>query len=380
MRSVTDSLTLVTNDLGAALRPDASSLTVLDRQHPSAAGLISIDVQVEDRVIVSADPHLGYMHRAAEKLLEVRDYRQGLALLDRHDWTGGGNGELALALLLEQSLGIEVPTRAVWLRTQLSELGRLTSHLAFLTHFPTRGLPMPASLTAAREAVLALLESYGGSRLHPALLQVGGLRADSPDGWTDAVAAATRLVRDALAAATPVVASAADTLGGVGVLSREGALAFGASGLVARASGIDRDLRRDTPYLAYTELGDKLHVPVHHAGDAAARVQLLLEQSRVAVDLVDACNHGIPDGPVNVRLPKVLRAPEGQAWCATEAPLGTNGYWLVSHGERAPYRLKIRSASFAHAALLSRVLVGVRLSNADAVIASMCIITGDADR
>lgn len=360
------------------MHPDA--VVALDRRHPSAAGLIVIDAEVEDKTIVRADPQLGFMHRGAEKLLEVRDYRQGLALLDRHDWTGGGNGELALALLLERSLGIEVPARAVWLRTQLSDLGRLASHLAFLSHFPTRGVAMPESLAIAREGVLALLEMYGGSRLHPALLQVGGLRADAPEGWQEAVAATTRVVRAAVSEATPAVASAADTLGGVGVIDRDTALVFGASGLVARASGIDRDLRRDEPYLAYPELADTLHIPVHYAGDTAARLQLLLEQTRVAVDLVDACNHRIPDGPVNVRLPKVLRAPEGQAWCATEAPLGTNGYWLVSRGERAPWRVKIRSASFAHAALLSKVLVGVRISDCDAVIASMCIVTGDSDR
>jgi NADH-quinone oxidoreductase subunit D len=320
------------------------------------------------------------MHRGAEKLLEVRDYRQALSLLDRHDWTGGGNGELALALLLEQVLGIEVPTRAVWLRTQLSELGRLASHLAFLAAFPTRGLSMPDSVATARNAVLDLLEIYGGSRLHPALLTVGGLRADAPPQWSDNVAAATRLVRDALAAATPVVASAADTLAGVGVITNADALAFGASGLVARASGVDRDLRRDIGYLAYPELSDKLRVPIHYTGDSAARLQLLLEQSRVAVDLVDACNHRLPDSPVNVRLPKVLRAPEGQAWFATEAPLGTNGYWLISRGDRTPWRLKIRSASFPHAALLSRVLVGVRLDAVAPVLATMCIVTGDSDR
>jgi NADH-quinone oxidoreductase subunit D len=377
---VRESLTLATNQLGIDPSGRSDVVIPLGYRHPSAHGLIRIDVVVEDRVIVSADPHIGFMHRGAEKLLEVRDYRQALSLLDRHDWTGGGNGELALALLLEQVLGIEVPTRAVWLRTQLSELGRLASHLAFLAAFPTRGLPIPASVNDARNAVLSLLEVYGGSRLHPALLAIGGLRQDAPPMWSDAVANATRLVRDALAAATPVVASAADTLTGVGVITKDDALAFGASGLVARASGIDRDLRRDVGYLAYPQLVDKLHVPVHYSGDSAARLQLLLEQSRVAVDLVDACNHRTPAGPVNVRLPKVLRAPEGQAWFATEAPLGTNGYWLISRGDRIPWRLKIRSASFAHAGLLSKVLVGVRIDAVDAVLASMCIVTGDSDR
>jgi NADH-quinone oxidoreductase subunit D len=377
---VHESLTLATNSLRIDPSGRADVVIPLGTRHPSAHGLIRLNVVVEDRVIVSADPHIGFMHRGAEKLLEVRDYRQALSLLDRHDWTGGGNGELALALLLEQVLGIEVPSRAIWLRTQLSELGRLASHLAFLGTIPTRGLPVPTAVAVAREAVLDLLEAYGGSRLHPALLTVGGLRLDAPPGWNQAVAHATHLVRDALAAATPVVASAADTLTGVGIITRDDALAFGASGLVARASGIDRDLRRDVGYLAYPDLTDTLHVPVHYSGDAAARLQLLREQSRVAVDLVDACNHRVPDGPVNVRLPKVLRAPEGQAWFATEAPLGTNGYWLISRGDRVPWRLKIRSASFAHAGLLSRVLVGVRVDAVAAVLASMCIVTGDSDR
>jgi len=371
---------VATNAMGMSDSGVPDVVLALGRRHPSAHGLLRIALTVSDRTVTSADPMMGFMHRGAEKLLEVRDYRQALALLDRHDWTGGGNGELALALLLEQELGIEVPPRSVWLRTQLSELGRLASHLAFLATFPARGVQPPAELWSARESVLDLLEMYGGSRLHPALLTVGGLRADAPADWQHHVARTTKIVRSAVAAATPMIASAADTLSGIGVITQADALAYGASGLVARASGIDRDLRRDVGYLAYPDLGDTLHVPVAHTGDAAARLQLLLEQTRVAVDLVDACNHRLPVGPVNVRLPKVLRAPEGQGWFATEAPLGTNGYWLISTGDRIPWRLKIRSASFAHVSLLSRALIGVRTDYVTAVVATMCIVTGDSDR
>ena len=135
---------------------------------------------------------------------------------------------------------------------------------------------------------------------------------------------------------------------GVGVLSPELVHAYGVSGPIARASGVDIDLRRDEPYLAYGELGDVVRVATRTAGDSYARFEVLVEQAKISLDIADACIARIADlpaGPVNVRLPKIVKAPEGSTYVWTENPLGLNGYYLVSRGEKTPWRLKLRTAS-----------------------------------
>jgi NADH-quinone oxidoreductase subunit D len=161
--------------------------------------------------------------------------------------------------------------------------------------------------------------------------------------------------------------------------------AYGVSGPAARAAGVDLDLRRDEPYLAYAELlaDGVLRVPTRSAGDAAARVEVLLEQARVSLDLVTACAERLrvlDRGPVNVRLPKILRPPEGATYAWTENPLGINGYYLVSRGEKTPWRMKLRSASFNNVAVLPEVVKGCRVADLVAVLASMFFVVGDIDR
>jgi NADH-quinone oxidoreductase subunit D len=160
---------------------------------------------------------------------------------------------------------------------------------------------------------------------------------------------------------------------GVGVLSREVAAGYGVSGPIARASGLDVDLRRDEPYLAYGTLfapGGPGRVVTRQEGDALARLECLLEQVHVSLDLSEACiDHlrSLPPGPVNVRLPKVLRVPEGHGYCWTENPLGLNGYYLVSRGDKVPWRLKLRSASFSNVQVLSHLLPGALISDMVAI-------------
>jgi NADH-quinone oxidoreductase subunit D len=172
-------------------------------------------------------------------------------------------------------------------------------------------------------------------------------------------------------------------LRGVGVLPVDVATAYGTSGPVARASGLDLDLRRDEPYLAYADLDDVLRVVTREQGDVLARYEVLAEQAHVSLDLVDACLDrldAIGPAPVNLKLPKVLRAPEGATYCWTENPSGISGYLLVSRNEKTPWRLKVRSASFNNLAVLPELLAGERLGDVVEVLASLFCTVGDADR
>ena len=173
---------------------------------------------------------------------------------------------------------------------------------------------------------------------------------------------------------------------GVGALSPEAVVAYGVSGPIARASGLDVDLRRDAPYLAYAELfgpGGPGRVVTRTAGDCLARLEVLLEQTHVALDLAQACLEmlrTLPPGPINVKLPKVLKVPEGELYTATENPLGFNGYFLVSRGEKTPWRLKLRSASFSNVQVLSQMLPGCLISDMVSILGSMFFVVGDVDK
>jgi NADH-quinone oxidoreductase subunit D len=171
-----------------------------------------------------------------------------------------------------------------------------------------------------------------------------------------------------------------DSWRGVAILSAESASDLGASGPAARASGLDVDLRRDDPYLAYDRM--PLRVITKSAGDALARFEVLVEQIPVSLDIIDTCidNLGSVSGPIDVRLPKVLRAPEGETYVWTENPTGINGYHLVSHGEPAPWRLKIRSGGFGNLQALAAALPGTTVSDLAIAIASFALAAGDVDR
>ena len=357
-------------------------------QHPSTHGVLRLRLVLDGERIGAAEPVVGYMHRGAEKLFEARDYRQIIVLANRHDWLSAFSNELGVVLGVERMLGMEVPERAVWLRTLLAELNRVLNHLMFLGSYPLElgGITPIFYSFREREDLQAVMEEVSGGRMHYMFNRVGGLKEDLPAGWTararDAVAAArSRMdVFDDLVLGNEIFRGRTR---GVGVLSRELVHAYGVSGPIARASGVDFDLRRDEPYLAYGELRDTLEVVTREEGDCLARFEVLLGQVHNSLDLADACLDRLaelPPGPVNQRLPKVLKAPEGATYAWTENPLGLNGYYLVSKGEKTPYRLKLRSASFNNIQALTRLLPGTLVADMVAILGSFFFVVGDIDK
>jgi NADH-quinone oxidoreductase subunit D len=374
----------VTAGTGTGL--DATDIVLnIGPQHPSTHGVLRLRLGLDGDRIVWAEPIVGYMHRGAEKLFEVRDYRQIIVLANRHDWLSAFANELGVALAVERLMGMEVPERAVWLRTALAELNRVLNHLMFLGSYPIEiGEVDPALLAfRSRETLQEVMEEASGGRIHYMFNRVGGLKEEVPAGWTGRARDAVDDVRRWMPELDRLIRGNETFLTrtvGVGVLSAETAAAYGASGPIARASGLDMDLRRDEPYLAYGQLD--VPVVTRTAGDAHARFEVLLDQVYVSLDLATACLDRVDriSGPVNVRLPKVVKAPEGHTYAWTESPLGINGYYLVSRGEKTPWRLKLRTASFANVQALSALLPGARVADLVPILGSMFFVVGDIDK
>jgi NADH-quinone oxidoreductase subunit D len=245
-----------------------------------------------------------------------------------------------------------------------------------------------ASAQRERESIQAVMEEVSGGRMHYMFNRVGGLKEDVPAGWEQHARHAVAGARAAVPGLQRTLtgdASFAERTRGIGVLTREQVLGYGVSGPPARATGVPLDLRLDEPYLAYGELAaaGALRRVVRDEGDCLARVEVLLEQVEVCLDVADACLDtlaALPGGPVNLKLPKVVRAPEGHAYAWTENPSGINGYYLVSRGEKTPWRLKLRSASFNNVQVLGELLPGQLLGDLPAILASLFFVVGDVDR
>jgi NADH-quinone oxidoreductase subunit D len=381
----------------------------LGAAHPSGHGMLRLRLTLDGPRITAAEPVIGFVHRGAEKLFEARDYRQIIVLANRHDWLSAFSSELGVVLAAERLAGIEVPPRGVWARTLLAELNRALSHLAFLGSYPPEIVAAPGGRTGdqagnrpgdsqeaadragrtalrAREALQAIMEEVAGGRMHYMFNRVGGLKEELPEGWLGRVGATVAEVRAGLPEIGAVVRSDARFRArtrNVGILTGEQVRQFGVSGPAARASGVDFDLRRDEPYLAYRELAGALRVIIRTEGDCLARFECLLDQVEVSLDLADASASrlaGLPPGPIAARLPKVLKIPEGHIYAWTENPLGLNGYYLVSRGGKTPWRLKLRSASFSNVQVLSEILPGHQIENLTAILGSLFFIVGDIDR
>jgi len=382
---MTRELTVATGDLATA-----DMVLNIGPQHPATHGVLRLALTLDGERIIRADPVIGYMHRGAEKLFEARDYRQIIVLANRHDWLSSFSNELGVVLAVERMLGMEVPVRAVWARTLLAELNRTLNHLMFLGSYPIElGAITPMFYAfREREELQEVMEEISGGRMHYMFNRVGGLKEDIPAGWPDRARRVIRLVRrrirddiDKLVRGNEIFRARTR---GVGVLSPELAQAFGVSGPIARASGVDFDLRRDEPYLAYGELPDDvLRVVTRTDGDCLARFECLLDQVYVSLDIAEHCldvMDDLPVGPINVRLPKVVKAPEGATYAWTENPLGINGYFLVSRGEKTPWRMKLRTASFNNVQVLAELLPGCLIGDMVSILGSMFFVVGDVDK
>ena len=404
-------------------------------QHPAAHGVLRLVLELDGEVIQRADPHIGLLHRATEKLAEHRTYLQNLPYMDRLDYVSMMCNEHAYVLSVEKLLGIEVPVRAQYIRVMFDELTRIMNHLLFLG---TQALDLGAMTVflycfREREDLLDMYEAVSGARMHAAYYRPGGVYRDLPDSMPKYDSSRFRSDRDLRELNRNRQGSLLDFIEdfterfpkhvdeyetlltenriwkqrtvGIGVVSPERALALGYSGVMLRGSGIEWDLRKKQPYEVYERMD--FDVPVGVNGDTYDRYLCRIEEMRQSNRIVRQCLKWLREnsGPVMVDNHKVapptrgemklsmeelihhfklftegMHVPEGESYAAIEHPKGEFAVYFISDGANKPYRMKLRSPAFCHLSSMNEISRGHMLADAVAIIGTLDIVFGDVDR
>ena len=365
-------------------------------QHPSTHGVLRLVARVDGERTYDVKPVIGYMHRGYEKISEVRTYPQITTLINRIDWLSGYANEIPFLVAAERLMELEVPERAQYIRLILTEMARMCSHLIFMASYPLElGAPTPLFFALRdRERVLDLIESVTGGRFHPNFNRIGGVKPayaagpttrksipDLPQGFLAQTREAVDKVLstcdelEALVAGNEIFMARTK---GVGVLPADRALAYGVSGPSLRASGVNFDLRKVSDYLPYDRFD--FDVPLGENGDCFDRYLVRLIEIRQSVRIVHQAIDSIPSGPLQAKVPKIIKVPAGETYVRAENPKGEMGYYVVSDGGLGPYRLKIRSASFSNLSILPWILEGVLIPDIIAILGSLDFVLGDVDR
>ncbi len=365
-------------------------------QHPSTHGVLRLVARVDGERAYDVHPVIGYMHRGYEKLSEVRTYPQITTLVNRIDWVSGYANEVPFIVAAEKLMQLEVPERAQYIRLILTEMARISSHLIFMASYPLElGAATPLFFALReRERVLDLLESVTGGRFHPNFNRIGGVKPaygsgsqtrkviqDLPAGFfaetRDAVDHVLGVADEieSLVAGNEIILARTK---GVGILPVEVATSYGVSGPNLRASGVPFDLRKVENYLPYDKFD--FEIPIGENGDCWDRWWVRLAEIRQSARIIQQAVDGIPSGPLQAKVPKVIKVPKGETYVRAENPKGEMGYYLVSEGGQGPYRLKIRSASFSNLSILPWILEGVLVPDIIAIMGSLDFVLGDVDR
>jgi NADH-quinone oxidoreductase subunit D len=404
-------------------------------QHPAAHGVLRLVLELDGEVVQRADPHVGLLHRATEKLAEHKTYIQSLPYMDRLDYVSMMCNEQAYCLAIEKLLGIEVPLRAKYIRTMFGEITRLLNHLMWLG---SNGMDLGASTVLMytfreREVLFDMYEAVSGARMHAAYYRPGGVYRDLPDSMAQLKPSKVRSAKateqfnsnrqgslldyiEDFCAKFPNLVDEYETLltenriwkqrtVGIGVVSAERALNLGMTGVMLRGSGVAWDLRKKQPYDAYDRVD--FDVLLGKNGDCYDRYLVRVEEMRQSNRIIQQCAKWLRanPGPVIVDNYKVappprermktgmedlihhfklfsegFKVPEGEAYAAVEHPKGEFGIYIVSDGANKPYRLKIRAPGFAHLSAYDELTRGHMIADAVAVIGTMDIVFGEIDR
>jgi NADH-quinone oxidoreductase subunit D len=366
-------------------------------QHPSTHGVFRLRLTLDGEKIIDADMVMGYLHRSMEKLAEERTYTQNIPFTDRTDYLSAMTGNLAYVMAVEKLMGIEVPERALWLRTIMAELQRIASHAMAVGIFANDcgAWQTPVMhMFRDREKILDLFEMACGARLTLNYMRIGGVSKDIPPEWMPQARALLKDLpkrfaeyEDLLLENEIIVARSR----GIGVLTPEQAMAYSVSGPMLRASGVAWDIRKADPYAAYDKVD--FAIAVGRNGDVFDRFVVRLAEMRQSLHILEQALDMIPDGPVHARwgvatvqpwgqavAPLAFRPPVGEAYARIESPRGEIGYYIVSDGGPAPFRFHIRSPSFINLTPLKLMSVGMTVADAIVILGSVDIVVGEVDR
>lgn len=404
-------------------------------QHPAAHGVLRLVLELDGEVIQRADPHIGLLHRATEKLAESKTYMQSLPYMDRLDYVSMMCNEHAYCLAIEKMMGIDVPVRAQYIRVMFSEITRMLNHLLWVGAHGLDCGAMTLLLYAFRERedLFDMYEAVSGARMHAAYFRPGGVYRDLPDAMPQFKASKIRNAKaierlnhnrngslldfiDNFTQRFPASLAEYHTLltdnriwkqrtVGIGVVTPERAMNLGFSGPMLRGSGVAWDLRKKQPYDVYDRMD--FDIPVGVTGDCYDRYLVRMEEMKQSNRIIKQCVDWlrVNPGPVITDNHKVASpsresmktnmeelihhfklftegfcVPEGEAYAAVEHPKGEFGIYMVSDGANKPYRLKIRAPGFAHLAAMDELARGHMIADAVAIIGTMDIVFGEIDR
>ncbi|XP_041373206.1 NADH-ubiquinone oxidoreductase 49 kDa subunit-like [Gigantopelta aegis] len=377
-------------------------------QHPAAHGVLRLVLTLDGETVVRADPHIGLLHRATEKLIEYKTYLQALPYFDRLDYVSMMCNEQCYSIAVEKLLNIEVPERAKWIRTLFGEITRLMNHLMSIAcHALDVGAMTPFFwLFEEREKLMEFYERVSGARMHAAYVRPGGVSQDLPlgllDDMYDFLLQFPQRIDEVDDLLTPNRIWKARTVD-IGIISAEDALNYGFSGVMVRGSGVKWDIRKVEPYDRYDQV--EFDVPIGRKGDCYDRYLVRMEEMRQSVRIMLQCLNKMPAGEIKVDDNKVApparadmktsmeslihhfklysegyQVPPGSAYTAIEAPKGEFGVYLVSDGTNKPYRCKIKAPGFAHLAGLEKLAKKHMLADVVAIIGTLDIVFGEVDR
>src|SRR2546421_4280817 len=352
-------------------------------QHPSTHGVLRLVLKLEGETVVDCTPVIGYLHRGIEKILENRPIMGGIRYMDNSDYLSPMLNEIAYAGAVEQLMGMEPPRRAQYIRLLVGEMQRIASHLiAVGTYLLDLGAFTPVLWTFRdREGIMALYEALGGSRFNVNYLRVGGVLHDFPNGWLGECEAYLNQLEknmgelETLITGNEIFESRTE---GVGYIDQQQAIAYGLTGPMLRASGVNFDLRVNRPYMAYREV--PVNVQVRQEGDCFARYKVRMQEIYESIRLCRVALDKLPGGPIGSRTPIALRPPRGETYFAIEGSKGELGVYFISDGSEYPWRAKIRGPSFVNLQILPELLRGHKMSDVVAIMGSLDIVLGEVDR
>jgi len=377
-------------------------------QHPATHGVLRVLLRLDGETILKCVPELGYLHRGYEKLAENVTYHEFIPHTDRLDYLSPLSNNVAIALAIDNALGIEAPPRAKWIRTLVAEMARVSSHLMAMgsTCMDVGALTVLLWTFMEREKLYDIFELICGARFTTSYTRIGGVANDIDDRTLLKIKDWAAQFNDELHKSEKLVnrnAIFVKRMAGVGVITQEKAISLGLTGPTLRGSGITRDLRRDNPYLVYNDLD--FDVITFNDGDCWSRYQVRVQEMRESIKIIKQILDKMPKGPTIANEPKKVlprkneiytkmeelihdfmlinygAQPEaGETYTAIEAPKGELGFYIVSDGTGHPWKLKIRSPSASNLQCLSTLVEGSMISDVVACIGSIDPVMGEADK
>lgn len=377
--------------------------------HPSTHGVLRLMLELDGEVVTQCEPVIGYLHRGDEKIAENMTYNQFVPYTDRLDYLAPLANNVAYAIAVERLAQLEVPPRCQAIRVLISEMARVSAHLLGLGAFAmdTGAMTVFLYTFTEREKLYSLFEELTGARFTTSYTRIGGLSRDVPDGWLKKVEEFCDTFLPVLDDIEKLLTRNriwVDRTEGVGVISKEDAIAYGLTGPNLRASGCELDLRKDAPYSGYENYD--FDVPIGSRGDCYDRYLVRMEEMRQSVRIIRQIAGKLPDGPWFAEEAKKIFAPPkekiltsmeeliqnfmivtqgpqmpaGEVYFEAENPKGALGFFIVSKGGGVPYRLKIRGPSFCNLSILPKVAVGAMVSDLVSILGSLDFVMGECDR